>query len=112
MELRERIKMDFDGSRMASMKVPEWGEEGQPLEVFARPLTLAELQKIQKYAGDDGVLLNVYTVIFKALDAEARPLFTLDDKKLLLTEAEPAVVARLANWIISSSGSAAAAAEK
>lgn len=112
MELRERIKMEFDQRPMASTMVPEWGEAGVPLEVFARPLTLAELSKIQKYADGDEVLLSVYTVIFKALDNSGELLFTLADKHLLLNGADPAAVGRLANWILSSAGSAATAAAK
>jgi hypothetical protein len=111
MELRERIKMEFDQRPMAATMVPEWGEAGAPLEVFARPLTLAELSKIQKYAAGDEVLLSVYTVIFKALDSSGEPLFNLGDKSLLLNGADPAVVGRLANWILQA-GTAAQAAEK
>lgn len=111
MDLRERIKAGFDAEHLRRYELPEWGDEDGPLEVYARPMTLADLQKIQKYGGQDDVLLGVYTVIFKALDADGQPLFKLADKKLLLTGANPAAVSRLANWIIDAS-SAAQAAEK
>jgi hypothetical protein len=51
-------------------------------------------------------------VLFKALDSSGEPLFNLGDKSLLLNGADPAVVGRLANWILSSAGSAATAAAK
>lgn len=111
MDLRERIRDEYASRPMERTEVAEWGEEGVPLEVYATPMTLAELQKIQKYATGDEVLLSVYTVIFKALDAEGQPLFKLADKTLLMTGANPAAVGRLANWIINAS-SAAQAAEK
>jgi hypothetical protein len=111
MELRERIKQEFDSRPMERTEVAEWGEEGAPLAVYAKPLTLAELSQIQKYAGSDEVLLSVYTVIFKALDADGQRLFKLADKHLLLNGANPAAVGRLANWILQAR-TAAQAAEK
>jgi hypothetical protein len=110
-ELRERIRAEFDSHAIISTEVPEWGEGDQPLEVFAKPITLAELSKIQKYAGSDEAMLSVYTVLFKALNSDGEPLFKLSDKSLLMNGANAAVVGRLANWILTADR-AAAAAEK
>jgi hypothetical protein len=112
MELRERIKNEFDAETLKTILVPEWGEDGQPLEVCSKPLTLAELSQIQKWAGDDEVLLSVYTVIFKALDSDGNRLFKMADKTFLMNGANPAVVGRLANWILGGAGSAKSAAAK
>lgn len=110
--LRQRILEEYAHRPMERTEVPEWGEEGEPLEVYATPLTLAELDKIQKYAAGNEVLLSVYTVIFKAMDADGQLLFKLSDKHLLLTGANPAAVGRLANWILRAQANAAQAATK
>jgi hypothetical protein len=112
MDLRERIKQEFDANSVKSTKVREWGENGKPLEVCCKPMTLAELSKIQKYAGEDEAQMCVYTVIFKALDGSGEPLFSLEDKGFLMNGANPAVVARIAKWILKGAGSAKTAAVK
>jgi hypothetical protein len=112
MDLRERIKKDFDSLAARSMEVPEWGEDGQPLVVQTKPMTLEEFSQITKYAGDNEALMCVYTVIFMALDADGNRLFKLADKSFLMKGANPAVVGRLSRWILSDAGSAATAAEK
>ena len=50
----------------------EDGEE--TLTIYSKPLTLAEMSKLQRFAKDDDVALMAYCLIYKALDAEGNQL--------------------------------------
>lgn len=58
-------------------------DDENTIEIFYTPMTLGELQKIQKHAKGDEVETLLYTLIFKALDAKSDPLFTIGDKMKL-----------------------------
>ena len=101
MKLIDRIARNYaTADSHSKIEVPEWGESGSPQEIFYSPLTLAELSKITRFAGSDEILMTVYTLIFKALDAEGQPCFDLADKKILMEKANPAIAARVAKQIL------------
>lgn len=52
-------------------------------EVFVSPLTVQEQMRIAKMHPDDDALRMVEMVIAKAVDADGKPVFTLDDKQEL-----------------------------
>jgi hypothetical protein len=101
MKAIERAKQHFDSFDLKEIEVPEWGdEEGNPLLIYAKPLTLAEQSKIVKYAKDDEVSLMAYTLIFKGLDKEGNKLFDLNDKQDLMNNVDRLVLARISAEIM------------
>ena len=87
----------FSAKARITVEVPEWPVEGGgPLVVHASPLTLAEKQRIDKYRETWGKMEALaYTLIIKAEDAEGKKLFSLDDKRSLMTQVDPDVLARV-----------------
>ena len=76
MKLIDKAKAHFDSLEIKEIKVPEWTEDGEEtLIIYAKPLTLAEMSKLQRYAKDDDVALMAYCLIYKALDAEDEAKF-------------------------------------
>jgi hypothetical protein len=88
----ERATAHFASLGTLHIDVPEWGENGTPLRVFYKPLTLAELGELTKNGAppDDEVLYR------RALDAEGKRLFTLEDKTALRNAVSQQVITRIA----------------
>lgn len=70
--------------------VPEWGDDENPLEIYASALTCQEFDRVQKKHKD---FLNNMTVegmvdllIMKAEDKAGEKMFTLEDKPHLMRE--------------------------
>lgn len=86
------------GSRIAARRqqetrvidVPEWGEDGAPLQIYVYPLTAGDLNKIQKkhknFLNDMTIDGMVDLIILKAGDADNNRLFTVADKTHLMDE--------------------------
>lgn len=64
--------------------MPQILVDGKPLRVFWTPMTVSEADRLSEYRGrPEG---DVYVLIEKARDAEGKPLFTLEDKQLLMLD--------------------------
>lgn len=83
-----------------SIEVPEWKDEnGQPVRIHWTPLTLSERERI--FRGSDLKLTSYADVLhLKALDAEGKKMFDLEDKVVLSTAVESGVVQRIALEIL------------
>lgn len=97
----DQVKAHFSNQQVRLIEVPEWaGDDGQPLMIYAKPLTLTEKQKLRAYAQNGGELeILVYTLIMKAEDAQGNKLFTVEHKHSLMNSADPDVVGRVAREI-------------
>lgn len=93
----EQIKAHFSSQAVRTIEVPEWaGVDGQPMVIYARPLTLSEKQRLRSLAQTGGEMeILVNTLILKAEDGEGKKLFTVADKHDLMNKADPDVVARV-----------------
>ena len=100
MKAIDRAKAHFEALEERKIAIPEWGEDGQPLEIYCKALTLHEKAKLYKMAQDNDLLLFAYAIIYKALDANGEKLFSLEDKKALVEKADADIVARLGSFII------------
>lgn len=101
---RARKAFHLVGRRLLEA-VPEWvDEEGRPLEVYATPITQADLEAITARVPKGGYEETVALLIMKLRDETNQPLFTWQDKHTLMTEVESAVLIRLKNavWNLSS----------
>ena len=102
MKLIDKAKAHFDSLEVKEIKVPEWTEDGEEtLTIYSKPLTLAEMSKLQRYAQDDDVALMAYCLIHKALDSEGNKLFDVGDKNTFMNRVDKDVLARIATEIMS-----------
>lgn len=99
----ERIKSHFDAKETKMIEVPEWGDDDQPLYIYATPMTLAQKNRLYKMAKDDDLGLMVEALIMKAKDKEGNALFTRGDKPDLMRNCDPDILIRVANSIIGES---------
>ena len=101
MKLIDKAKAHFDSLKIKEIKVPEWTEDGEEtLTIYSKPLTLAEMSKLQRYAQDSDVELMAYCLIYKALDAEGIKLFDVADKNHLMNRVDKDVLTRVATEIM------------
>ena len=77
------------------IEVPEWGDDGAPLQIYVYPITAGDLNKIQKkhknFLGEQTIDGMVDLIILKAGDADDNRLFTLADKTHLMDEPLPLI---------------------
>ena len=55
MSVIDKAKEHFDSLEIKCIEVPEWSDENEVFKVYAKPLTLGEMSKLQKYAKNDDV---------------------------------------------------------
>jgi len=97
----ERGEAHFSRQQVRVIEVPEWaGEDGQPLLIYAKPLTLTEKQKLRYYTQNGSELeVLAYTLIMKAEDAQGNKLYTVAAKHSLMNKQDPEVIGRIAAQI-------------
>ena len=83
------------------ISVPEWGSENEPLEIHVLPMTMAEVNMLQKIASKKASNLEqaVNIVVVKARDKDENRLFTVKDRDTLMERADYKVIARIAEKI-------------
>ena len=101
MSVIDKAKEHFDSLEIKCIEVPEWSDENETFKVYAKPLTLGEMSKLQKYAKNDDVALMAYCLIHKCLDAEGSKMFDLNDKNDLMNNVDQKVVTKIATEIMS-----------
>jgi hypothetical protein len=103
MKAIERARSHFEAREIKQIEVPEWGDEnGEPLKIFAKPLTLAETSKLYRMSKEDDLTMMAYVLIYKALDENGDKLFDVGDKQLLLNNVDREVLVRVAQEIMES----------
>jgi len=100
MKIIDRAKAHFDSLEIKEIEIPEWSDGDEVLKIYAKPLTLAEMSKLQSYAKNDDVALMAYALIHKALDSEGNKVFDLSDKHALMNGVDKDVLARVAQQIL------------
>jgi hypothetical protein len=100
MSVIDRVKEHFESQGVKKIEVAEWGEEGQPLVIYCSPFTLAEKRNLFKGAKNDDLGVLVDAIMLKARDKDGNKVFKLDDKQILLNNADPEIIARVATDIL------------
>jgi len=100
MSVIDRVKEHFDNQGLKKIEVAEWGEEGKPLIIYSKPFTLAEKRNLFKGARNDDLAVLVDAIVLKAIDDQGNKIFKLDDKKTLLNNADPDIVATVATQML------------
>ncbi|MEO0682319.1 MAG: hypothetical protein AAF192_18105 [Pseudomonadota bacterium] len=100
-DVLDRARAHFDAMRGRRLEVPEWGDDAGPLVVYADPLTLADRQALAKSGKGDDFKTSILAVIRHAKTAGGDRLFAeeFDARKVLETEADPAVILKIAQFI-------------
>ena len=92
----DRVKGHYKRAKNQIIEVPEWGEEGEPFKLYYDPMTPSQRARVS----DDHESLNaeafVEVLVMKAQDEQGEKLFDADDKHKLLTEADGAIIGRIA----------------
>ena len=102
MSVIDRVKDHFEAKGVKTIEVAEWGEEGKPLVIYCKPFTLAEKRNLFKGAKQDDLGVLVDAIVLKARDGEGNKIFKLDDKKILLNNADTDIIARVATEMLNS----------
>lgn len=97
--LIDHIRQQFHAARQ-SILIPEWGREGDPLEIFWTPLTAHESESIKVRAPKSEADYNLLVLMSKARTSEGGPLFELGDRYMLETEADYTVIVRVVNAML------------
>jgi hypothetical protein len=100
MKAIERAKEHFAEQDVKVIEVPEWGEDGNPLKIYSKPLTLAETSKLYKMSKEDDLTMMAYVLIYKALDESGEKLFDLADKITLLNGVDREILVNIATQIM------------
>ncbi len=100
MSVIDRVKEHFDNQGIKKIEVAEWGEEGNPLVIYCKPFSLAEKRNLFKGARNDDLAVLVDAIVLKARDGDGNKIFKIDDKKTLLNNADPEVVASVATQML------------
>ena len=97
----DKAKDHFNSIEVKVIEIPEWSDENEVFKIYAKPLTLGEMSKLQKYAKNDDVALMAYCLIHKCLDADGNKMFDLSDKHDLMHNVDQTIVTRIATEIMS-----------
>jgi len=72
------------------VEVPEWGDENEPMVLFATPLNAGEFSRLQKkhpnFLNDMTVEGLIDMLIMKAMDSEGNKAFDVGDKPILMRQ--------------------------
>lgn len=90
----------FENLTIRKLKVEEWSDEDDEFFIYSKPLTLSESQKLYRLSKNDDLALLAYALIYKALDADGKKLFDLEDKQKLLNSVDVQVLTKVGSWIM------------
>lgn len=101
MSVINRVTEHYAKQERLIMTVPEWGEGDVPLEIHVLPMTMAEVNLMQKIASKKASNLEqaANIIVVKAKDKDGKRLFTITDRDKLMQEADYRVVSRIAEKI-------------
>lgn len=105
-KILDRAKKHYAGLGVMTHDVPEWPDEnGAPLVVHFRAMTPEEYREALPNPARPTHENLVDVVILKAADEKGEKLFDKADKLELMKASDHAIVARIANAIISKTSS-------
>lgn len=91
----------YESQERLIISVPEWGSKDNPLEIHAFPMTMAEVNLIQRIARKNASNIEhaANIIIVKARDKNGNRLFKLEDRDALMQKVDYRVVSRIAESI-------------
>lgn len=100
MSLMERVRAHSQPDQVRRIEVPEWGEDGKPLVVTYRMMTLDDMATVNELEGTTWHRQAARIVVLKACDEAGQKLFRMADASELRETAAPDVVTRIALAIL------------
>jgi hypothetical protein len=92
----DKVTAHFDTFETAKVEVPEW-----EMTIYVEPMTLQQQSALlKKSKKTDDVGAAVEAILMLAKDDQGNPLFTLEDKPVLMRKANPDVLGRVAAEIL------------
>ena len=98
----DNVKSHFASLDIRKLEVEEWGADGDPLVIYAKPLTLDISNKLQKLARNSDMEMMALAIIHCAMDGDGNRIFELSDKAALMKKADAMVINKVATWIFQS----------
>jgi len=100
MNVIDRVKSQFESLGIKRLRLLSGTEEGKPLIIYCSPFTLGEKRNLFKGAKNDDLGVLVDAIVLKAKNADGEKIFKLDDKQVLLNNADANVIARVATEML------------
>lgn len=101
MSVIDRATSHYAQQEKLVIAVPEWGEGDAPLEIHVFPMTMAEVNMMQKIASKKASNIEqaANIIVVKAKDSDGKRLFSIADRDKLMQNADYRVVSRIAERI-------------
>lgn len=101
MSIIEQAVAHYETQEKLVILVPEWGTKDNPLQIHVFPMTMAEVNMIQRISKKNASNIEhaANIIVVKARDVEGNRLFKLEDKDALMEKADYRVVARITEEI-------------
>lgn len=101
MSIIDQASKHFETQEKLVISVPEWGINGQSLEIYVFPMTMADINMIQRMTKKDANSVEhaANIIIVKARDSEGNRLFKLEDKDSLMNKTDYRVIFRIVEAI-------------
>lgn len=101
MSIIEQAINHYSSQEKLIISVPEWGSKDNPLEIHVFPMTMAEVNFIQRIARKNASNIEhaANIIIVKARDKNGNRLFKLEDRDALMQKVDYRVVSRIAESI-------------
>jgi len=101
MSIINQATKHFETQERLIILVPEWGDKDKPLEIHVFPMTMAEINMIQRMSKKDSSSIEhaANIIVVKTRDADGNRLFKLEDKEALMNKTDYRVIARIVEAI-------------
>ena len=101
MSIIDQAVAHYSSQERLVILVPEWGSKTTPLEINVFPMTMAEINMIQKMAKKDASSIEhaANIIIVKSRDSMGNRLFKLEDKDALMNKTDYRVITRITESI-------------
>jgi len=98
----DNVKSHFASLDIRKLEVEEWGADGDPLVIYAKPLTLDISKRLAHLARNSDMEMMALAIIHCSMNSDGDRLFDHGDKPTLMKKADVAVINRVATWIFQS----------
>jgi len=97
-QLMGRIRGHFVEVRKQLHHIPveEWGVDGKPLDIYVKPPTLNELNRVDEFRREGRFTMMAGLIVVRALDKDGKRIFGDAMVGELMKKADPEVVGRIA----------------
>ncbi len=101
MSIIDQATKHFESQERLVISVPEWSTKDKLLEIHVFPMTMAEINMIQRMTKKDASSIEhaANIIIVKARDSEGNRLFKLEDKDTLMNKTDYRVISRIVESI-------------